>query len=178
MSRTLLIGIAALAMSACGTTGQQYEAGDAPKLPAFVLNQPAGCGVGSAKFRGNINLARAAAVSSARADLSRQLKTQINALLKRYQQEGEVDGKDMTEETITSVSKDVTSMSVVGTRATMTKVMEGNLHALVCLDPETFASSFERMNKLSESQRAALKKRAAAEFDDLDREIEKLKAQN
>ena len=178
MSRTLLIGIAALAMSACGTTVKPYQPGDAPNLPAFVLEQPAGCGVGSAKFRGNINLAREAAVSSARADLSRQLKTQINAMLKRYQQEGEVDGRDMTEETITSVSKDITSMSLVGTRATMSKSMDGNLHALVCLDPETFASSFDRMKKLNDSQRAALKERATKEFKNLDKEIEKLKTQN
>lgn len=160
-------------MFACG--GAQTSGPAANEAPDWYDNPTKGCSVGVAKLRANRQMAMDSAMTSARAELARNLQTVIQGMVKRYMAEGEADGKDFAEELSTDVVRDVVDQTLVGTRKAISKTVGNELFVMVCLDPETFADAFERMSKLSGSQRAALKARAEAEFKDLDEQLAKLK---
>lgn len=170
-----MAGIVALVAFGCGGAKVDKRGTAAPE---WADNPPKGCGTGSAKFRGLRDIARDGAVTSARADLARDLKTTMQGMIKKYQASGETGGADFTEELTTGVTRDIVDQTLIGTRVVRTEVLEGELFALVCLDPETFKDAFERMSQLSQAQRVALKARADAEFKDLDQQIEKLRARD
>ncbi len=168
----LVYGVATMFLVACG--GAEIAPGGDDDAPEWSDNPPKGCGTGSAKHRGIRDLTRKTAVSSAREDLARSLRVVIQGMIKRYLGTGEVDGKGFAEEDTKSVTRDVVNQTLAGTRVVKTLMQDGEMYALVCLDPETFADSFERMQKLSTAQRRALKQRAQEEFRDLDRQIDRL----
>ena len=65
----------------------------------------------------------------------------------------------------------------MGTRVANAALIGSEMYVNVCLSPEVFANAFDRMNELDGKAREALKKRAAAEFADLDAQLEKAKAE-
>lgn len=175
MKKALLVAIImvfGVSLVACGSAPKKKSFGDAP---SWFDNPVKGCGVGTAKMRSMRDLARTSAVASARADLSKQLESTVATMVKKYQAEGEADAKDFSEELTTGVIREVSQNTLVGTRVAKTEVKDNEFYAMVCLDPETFADAFSRMDKLSEKARVALKKRAEEEFKDMDAQIEKLK---
>ena len=165
----------ALLLSACG--GKQ-----APKaskemsshMPSWAMTPPAGCAVGSYKFKGNIAMAKQTATSRGRDELARQLEVKVKSMIKDYIEEGESNGKDFTEEITTSVSKQVASMSLSGTVAKKSDMQNNHFFTLVCLDIKTFTDTFDKMNQLSDKARTALRSRADYEFQNLDAEVDKL----
>jgi hypothetical protein len=172
-----LAGALSMTLVACGGGGGGGGGtfGDAPE---WYDNPTKGCGVGSAKHRGIRDLTRKAAVSSARDDLGRNLKSVVQGMIKQYQSAGEAEGKEFAEELQTRVTRSVVDQTLVGTRTVATAMRNNEFYAMVCLDPETFADAFDRMKELDGKQKAALKKRAEKEFEDLDAQIEKLRAGN
>jgi len=143
--------------------------------PQWVGNPPKGCAAGSSKVRGIRSIASKAAVAHARDELTRQLKTVVQGMIKSYQRMGEADGKDFAEEDTTAVTRQIVDQTMVGTRKVREQKVGNEIFSLVCLDLETFANAFEKMNKADETMRKALKKRAEEEFKDLDAQIEKIK---
>jgi hypothetical protein len=147
-------------------------------FPSWVLNPPKGknevCAVGSYKMKGNISMAQQTSTSRARDELSRQIQVFTKSMIKDYIEEGETGGESFTEELVTSVSKQVSSMSLSGTAAAKQEVAEGTMYTLVCLDTEKFASAFDDMNEVSEKAKQALRTRAKAGFDELDAEVDSL----
>ena len=119
-------------------------------------------------------MAQQASTSRARDELSRQIQVQTKSMIKDFIEEGETGGENFTEEIVSSVSKQVTSMSLSGTSAAKQEMMEGSLYTLVCLDVEKFSSVFDNMNTLSEKARQGLRNRASLGFKELDDEIDKL----
>lgn len=173
-----LLCVGSIMLLACsGATKAQLQSSTFEQAPRWFDNPEKGCGVGSAKHRGIKNLTRKAAVQSARDDLARQLKTQIQGMVKQYAQAGETDGKQMAEELQTSVSRSIVNEALIGTRVAVTAMQGEEFYSMVCLDPETFGGIFDRMKELSQKQRVALKNRAKIEFQDLDKQIEKLRNQ-
>ena len=170
----LALTLSVFMLAACGGPGSQVR--DAGEAPEWFDNPLEGCGVGSATHRGVRSLTRDAAVTNARADLAKQIKTHVASMLKTYAEQGSSDNQEFSEELQTRVTRDVTDMGLHGTKVAKTQLMDGEMYAVVCLDPETFASAFDRMNDLSKKAREALKKRAQAEFKDLAAQIEKLRA--
>ena len=132
--------------------------------------------MGERDFRGSRTLTRDAAVERARVDLSRQIETFVKAMLKGTEEEGGEDDLGFSEDLLRETIKSVTSMTLAGSRVIKTVAMGRSYFALVCLDPETFAGAFDRMETLSEKRRQAVRKRAEEHFDELDAEVEKLKA--
>ena len=68
--------------------------------------------------------------------------------------------------------------TLIGTSTRLAHVSDDNpqqYFALVCLQPDAFIGAFEKMNELNGKQREALKRRAALEFEDLDKQLQKLK---
>lgn len=173
-----ILSVAAMAclglLTACGG-GDVRESQTFPDAPGWYDNPIAGCGVGSAKHRGNRNLTRDAAAARARRDLAAQLKSKVQGMVKDYAAMGEAEGKEFTEELVTSVGRQITDTTLVGTRVANTKLVGNEMYVNVCLDPATFADAFDKMNELSGKARAALKARAQAEFADLDAQLDKLK---
>ena len=148
-------------------------------IPGWVLNPPKGkdeiCAVGSYKMKGNIAMAQQTSTSRGRDELSRQIEVFTKSMIKDYIEEGESGGESFTEELVTSVSKQVTSMSLNGTAAAKQEVMDGTMYTLVCLDTEKFASAFDDMSQMSDKAKQALRGRAKQGFEELDAEVNSLK---
>ena len=180
---TTMMCCAAMAFFAYGCGGGNATVATDSRVPPpaaapdWVDNPEKGCGVGTAKYRGNRGLARDAAVGRARNDLSRQIETVNQSMLKDYASQGETDGEDFTEELITQVIRQVTDMTLAGTSVVKTRIQDDEFFALVCLDTQTFADAFDKMSQLSAKQREGLNRRAKAEFKDLDATIAKIRGQ-
>ena len=123
-------------------------------------------------MKGNISMAQQVSASRARDELSRQLEVHTKSMIKDYIQEGETEGESFSEEEITSVSKQVTSMTLNGTVPKQRQMMDGAYYTLVCLDVESFADVFNNMNTMGEKIRKGLHLRAQEGFDELDREVD------
>lgn len=179
--RLTIAGLGALMLFACGGDQVKSEKAGVPSdVPKWAMMPPAACGVGIAKHRGNLGMAKTTAEARGRDALARELATKVEGMIKDYQQSGETDAKDFTEELTTQVSRQIVDQTLVGTRtrvAHVSKSSPSQYYALVCLDPESFAGAFERMNNLSQKQRQALKARSEAEFKDLDAQLERLQNQ-
>jgi len=158
-------------MVACGGASVKQ---DFPQDPDWFNNPIKGCGVGMAKVRGIAGHARNMAISDARTALAQSLKTVVQSMIKRYVAEGEAKGKDFSEELSSQVTRNITEETLRGTRIVKTERRGNQYYAMICLDPETFGDAFDRMNELSMKERAALKARAKAEFQDMDKQLEKL----
>lgn len=172
-----LIIITALMYGCASSPGPRPTSAD-EDMPEWAANTPAGCGMGVAKFRGDVNMARTTSVSRARADLARNLETRVQAMVKDYQSQGEDSGREFSEERITSVSRQLTEQSLVGTRVVesfLRKEEPRDFYTLVCIDAKSFGDVVQQMNSLSQAAREALKKRAEAEFTDMDTQLEKRK---
>ncbi len=176
-----LVGLAAfMTLTACGGDQIRDEVPVASDVPKWALTPPAGCGIGIAKHRGNLGMAQKTAVARGRDALARQLVTKVEGMIKDYQQSGETDAKDFTEELTTAVSRQLVDTTLVGTRTKVAHVSKDTpqqYYALICLEPEAFNDAFDRMNTLNMKQREALKKRAEMEFKDLDEQLERLRKQ-
>ncbi len=184
MSRNSLLNLVGLAafctLTACGGDQIRDETPVASDIPKWALTPPAGCGIGIAKHRGNLGMAQKTAVARGRDALARQLVTKVEGMIKDYQQSGETDAKDFTEELTTAVSRQLVDTTLVGTRTKVAHVSKDNpqqYYAMICLEPEAFNDAFDRMNTLNMKQREALKKRAEMEFKDLDEQLERLRKQ-
>lgn len=180
MKKTLIFFGAVAATSilaACGGSdmAKKVETSDIPK---WALTPPGACGVGISKVRGNLGMAQKTSEARGRDALARQLQTKVQGMIKDYQQSGEAEAKDFTEELTTQVSRQLVDTTLIGTSTRLAHVSDDSpqqYFALVCLQPEAFIGAFEKMNELSGKQRAALKQRASLEFDDLDKQLKKLR---
>lgn len=169
----LAIGCVILGTLACG--GAPTTKRDFGKVPSWFNEPPKGCGVGSGQLRRSRQAARDAAITSARLDLARAVQGVVQGMIKRYIAEGESSLADFTDEQVTSTARDVTDADLMGARVVKTDTNDDELFAMVCLDPETFGTAFERMTQLSQKARAALRARAQEEFKDLDEQVQKLR---
>jgi basic membrane lipoprotein Med (substrate-binding protein (PBP1-ABC) superfamily) len=169
--------LVALTMMACGGT-QTNKTVETSDIPKWALTPPGACGVGISKVRGNLGMAQKTSEARGRDALARQLQTKVQGMIKDYQQSGEAEAKDFTEELTTQVSRQLVDTTLIGTSTRLAHVSTDDpqqYFALVCLQPDAFIGAFDKMNELKGKQRAALKSRAALEFKDLDEQLQKLK---
>lgn len=158
-------------LPACGGRQPQPESRGFGDEPKWALDVPDGCGVGTVEYRGNRSLARNASNARARDDLARQLETSIQGMLSDYVAQGEVDGRDFTEERIVQVSRQVVDTTLVGTVPVATYVTRGDsqqMYSLVCIKPDALAEAIAGMQGLSDRQRQLLQERAEHEYRQLD----------
>ena len=175
--RTIGAGIVAFGMLACGGT-QTTPKVETSDIPKWALTPPGACGVGISKVRGNLGMAQKTSEARGRDALARQLQTKVQGMVKDYQQSGEAEAKDFTEELTTQVSRQLVDTTLIGTSTRLAHVSKDGpqqYFALVCLQPDAFIGAFEKMKELNGKQREALKSRAALEFKDLDEQLEKLR---
>lgn len=139
------------------------------------------CGVGSVGGTRNAGLARSGAVARARAEIARTLQVQVEAMLKDYQATttgGQEFGSAAADDQhLVDVSRQITDMTLSGTELVDSWISEsGTFYALVALDAERFKEAVGKMQNLSESVRRAVIERADRAFEDLDRQLERRRA--
>lgn len=179
-------GVAALGLF-CGLSlacaGQQKpaeglkgEMAGAPKwaqgdCSVALAKKPGVCGAGSVSGMTNVALARSAAEARARTELARSLQVRVKSMLKDYQAatQGGPDGKADSEQHIEDVSKQITDVTLSGTRLQDSFVSDtGTFWALVVLDVEPFKQSLSGMKDLDERVRSGIIQRADRAFYQLD----------
>ncbi|MBT3317408.1 LPP20 family lipoprotein [bacterium] len=132
-------------------------------------------GVGSAGGSKNVALMRSTALGRGRTEIAHQLDLKVKSMLKDYQSTttgGEYFGEAANDEQhIEDVSKQVTDLSLSGTRQEETWISKtGTLYVLVSLDIEAFKDIVNGMTHLSEQVRKAVVERADKAFAELDAE--------
>jgi len=146
--------------------------------PEWYDEPPAGCGVGSALYQPGLReMAKTEADGNARNDLSRQLQTEVEGMVKAYMSQGIAEGETFGESMSTNVVRTITDNTLMGGRTVKNVTIGQEMFVLVCLDPETFGDMFDRMDTMSEQMREALKQRMTEEFSDLDAQIERIRAE-
>jgi hypothetical protein len=130
----------------------------APPMPSWFLTPPAGCGAGSAIFDPVMReIAKVEADTQARADLTRQVQTNISSIVKTaYNKSTNSKGATSASASAESVTKSVTEMSLLGARTVASEVQTGTLYLMVCIEPESLISSFEEMAYLDDAMRMAM----------------------
>ncbi|MGC6415646.1 MAG: hypothetical protein ACON3Z_00870 [Bradymonadia bacterium] len=166
---SMFVGGLALSVSACGS--DQVKAGGSV-LPDWYMKGTPGCAVGSQKFRGNLSLAESGAIGKARTKLARQFKVDVKGMLKQYASEGGTEKGDMSEELTEDVTRQITDMSLMGTRVVRQELGQGQpqqFFVQVCIEPDKLIESLEKLKQLNPEAINALKKRSRAAFKELDK---------
>ena len=175
--KSLLTLLACLPLIACGgaPTAELASGSEAIELPVA----PKGCALGGSKIRNSQSNATSFATERARANLAKSIKTTIQEMTKVYVQEGTGmdggDAQDFAEELNTRVIRSLTDFDILGGTVVKSFVLNNEAQVIVCIDTETFADAFDKMKALDQKARAALRKRAKAEFSDMDEQLKKLK---
>jgi hypothetical protein len=157
----LFFAFFSLIFMSCGAA-QIDRAPTGGDMPKWVMAQPPLCGVGIQKFLGNLGASKTAAETSARADLSRQLETKIQDMVKSYNAEGGTADGDFSEEETRMATTAASKQTLSGSRpkAAHFSQTDKQYYSLVCLDPGVFSDVFNKMNELNSVKREALRKRA------------------
>ena len=182
--RSLVLGFVCLLSSpllgACGKpspkTALEAELSGLPpwalgKCEEGLKNKDALCASGSVQGMSSVSLARAGAEGRARTELARVLQVRVKSMLKDYQSaaQGGPDAATSSEQYVEDTSKQVTDVTLSGSRLEQTFVSEtGTFWALVVLDVAAFKDSLQQANQLSSDVRAAIIERADRAFRSLD----------
>ncbi len=129
------------------------------------------CGTGSVQGMSNLGLARSAAEARARTELARTLQVRVKSMIKDYQAatQGGADQQTASEQHIEDVSRQITDVTLSGSRLETTFVSEtGTFWALVVLDADAFKASLKDEKNLDEAVREGIIERADKAFSELD----------
>ncbi len=141
-------------------------------LPAWYMKGTPGCAVAAQKFRGNLSLAESGAIGKARTKLARQFKVDVKGMLKQYAAEGGTDKGDMSEELTEDVTRQITDMTLVGTRTVKQELSQGQpqqMFVQVCIKPDEMLKALDKLKQLNPAAINALKKNARESFKELDK---------
>ena len=131
------------------------------------------CGVGNAKFTGNMSITRTKATSRARAEISRTLETKVKNMVKDYQEQVTDGETEMTAEQFSSTTVSLSKATLNGTQQQDTWISPSNeLYVLVALDVTAFENSVREMDEMSNKLRTFIESRAKKSFAELDEEME------
>ena len=131
------------------------------------------CGVGNAKFTGNMSITRTKATSRARAEISRTLETKVKNMVKDFQEQVTDGESEMTAEQFSSTTVSLSKATLNGTQQQDTWISPSNeLYVLVALDVAAFENSVREMDQMSDKLRTFIESRAKKSFTELDEEME------
>lgn len=169
--------VVSFSLQQCGSSrsGSTEETG-MKDVPEWFLNPPeaedAIYGVGMAKKQ-NPSLARKASIARARDEIASQVQTKVQSMLKDFMQESGIGENAQALEFTQSVSKQVTDMSLQGSKVKeVYPAKDGTFYALV-----EYPLASLRQSTLSEAQKEeALYNEFKAQqgFDALEKEIQKM----
>ena len=140
-------------------------------LPSWVLNTPAGCGMGSIQGLASLSLAKTGAMARGRDELAKQLQTRVENIMRSYRAEGGSENQDFDEELLVNISRQSSSALLKGTIAKEIYVDENaprTLYALVCYEPSQIPSFMKTFEQLPIKHRATIRERAKQSFQELE----------
>ncbi|MBM7421846.1 LPP20 family lipoprotein [Spongiibacter marinus] len=159
-----IIGVTCAAlMTACASTEQaadtQQSQQGAGGLPQWVMNPYIDDGFASAQcvpYSSNMSIDRQLAVANARTDLAQQLETKVAVLDKVFRERTDVSSGVSSGSTFSSVAKQLTQQTLIGTRAERVEFVEidgkKNLCVLVTMGRDKTLALFDNMLAASERQ--------------------------
>ena len=189
MSLKLLSLSSIVFLAACSSTSvETTSVGD---IPSWVLDPQVEEGIAVSEcvlFSGNMSIDKQQALANARTSLAQRIETRVSAMDKSYRDKVEVASGVESGSTFSSVSKQVTQQTLVGTtpiKTDITKIAgKDNLCVLVAIGQESTRDMFEQLvTEADRPMNASQKDVLYAEFkaqraeDQLDLEIEKLQQQ-
>lgn len=189
MIRFFLSAVALIAVAAtvgCGksaTTPDEQVPSEFAGAPEWVLQGCSAywgddggariCGVGNAKFTGNMSITRTKATSRARTEISRTLETKVKNMVKDFQEQVTDGESEMTAEQFSSTTVSLSKATLNGTQLQQTWISPSNeLYVLVALDVAAFENSVREMDEMSDRLRTFIESRAKKSFQELDEEME------
>ncbi|MEG3754594.1 hypothetical protein [Psychromonas arctica] len=177
-------------LTACSTSDpvQETAVGD---IPGWILNPQIDDGIAVSEcvlWSGNMSIDKQQAVANARTSLAQRIETRVSAMDKTYRDKIEASSGVESGTTFSSVSKQVTQQTLVGTNPIQTDIVDiadkTNLCVLVGIGQQSTQAIFDQLISASErtvnaQQKDILYQEFKAERADLalDKEIEKLNAQ-
>ena len=144
----LLIALATLALLASCSSSPEAVAPPSDDLPDWVLAPPvaddAFYGVGSYKSA-NLSTARTAATANARAEIAAQVEVQVDSAVKQYAQEAGVDGNKQVIEFLETVTKQVASATLSGSKVIDTyREKDGTVYVMVMYEKSELKAAAEK----------------------------------
>jgi ribosomal protein S20 len=178
--------VAALATAGCGegvTAPDEVAPSEFAGAPDWVLSGCTAywgddggariCGVGNARFTGNMSITRQKATSRARAEISRTLETKVKNMVKDFQEQVTDGESEMTAEQFSSTTISLSKATLNGTQQTDQWLSPSSeLYMLVALDVAAFENSVREMDEMSDRLRTFIESRAKKSFAELDEEME------
>ena len=143
--------------------------GPAVQVPSFVSSPDKGCTSGNAKFRGDFSFSRDQAAMIARAELGKTMESAIQGLQKRYRGEGEVGGREASEEVSQQTFRQLIDVSLHGAAITKTEASGDQVWVQVCTDPTAAAQQIQARNSLGADAMRGVQRRAQDMNDEMDR---------
>jgi len=186
-----LLSLSAIVLlSACSSSEptQETVVGD---IPSWVLNPQVEDGIAVSEcvlWSGNMSLDKHQAIANARASLAQRIQTHINTMDKAYRDKIEAVSGSQSGSTFSSVSKQVTQQTLVGTNPLKVDIVNieerKNLCVLVGIGQESTKVLFDDLVKAAErpmndDQKGILYQEFKAQRADLslDKGLDKLNAE-
>lgn len=188
--RTTMIMLAAAAtLAACGETKPQ--AVDCPfpgtnqPAPAWVCGEaPEGAGLTAVGFAdksgAGMNFMKQMAAAAARAELATSMKVEVSNMIKQYAETTGAGDAESVDQVNTSVTKQITSETLVGTKILRQISMpNGGLAVLVGVDTDSVTEIAETALKTSMANDRALWQKFQSEkaFDEMAEDIAAMKGE-
>ncbi|MCP5325358.1 MAG: LPP20 family lipoprotein [Oceanospirillaceae bacterium] len=194
MSMMRIAPVAALTLALAGCFGGEtktqvaectYPDSAKDAAPGWICDQPVDglevSAVGYADKSGaGINFMKQQAATAARVQLAQMMQVQVQNMIKQYAETTGVGDAETVDQVNTSVTKQLTSETLVGTRIYKTQASPaGNLYVLVGIDPNAATKIRETALKTSMNNEKALwqKFQANKSFDELSKEMAEFKNQ-
>ncbi len=135
--------------------------------PRWYWKPPRGCGAGSAPYLGMLNTTRDAALSSARADLARQIHSDMHLLSRRYVSTGWSGGRKFAEGVAGRVIQEVVDVDLRYARNKKLVQQGKQMFALVCLDRGKLMRLAKKMESEVRREAALDRKLASRSVDEV-----------
>ncbi|PKG39845.1 LPP20 family lipoprotein [Psychromonas sp. Urea-02u-13] len=172
-------------LAACSSTpSETTSVGD---IPSWILNPQIEDGIAVSEcvlFSGNMSIDKQQAVANARTSLAQRIETRVSAMDKSYRDKVEVASGVESGSTFSSVSKQVTQQTLVGTNPVKTDITKiagkDNLCVLVAIGQTSTQDIFEKLVEEAARPMTAQQKdvlytefKAHRAEEQLDKELEK-----
>lgn len=178
---------AIILLSACSSSTPTEDTA-VGQIPTWILNPQVEDGIAVAEcvlFSGNLSIDRQQAMANSRTSLAQRIETRVSAMDKVYRDKMEVASGGESGSTFSSISKQITQQTLVGTSPLKTDIVtiaeKDNLCVLVAIGQESTKAIFEQLVEAADRPINAQQKdllyqefKAQRAEQQLDLELEKL----
>ncbi|ORC36650.1 hypothetical protein B4O97_06180 [Marispirochaeta aestuarii] len=144
----ILVSLSLIGLVISCSSAPEPAAAPSSDLPDWVLAPPvaddAYYGVGNYKSA-NLSTARTAATANARAEIAAQVEVQVDSAVKQYAQEAGVDGNRQVIEFLETVTKQVASATLNGSKVVETyRDDDGTVYVMVMYEKSALREAAEK----------------------------------